>query len=110
MDVNYLTLILLWVLLPISLWIAVPRNRLREATATFLFFQMLSWLFSFGLTAAGMPESPFRVFMYATKITFTMEFLVYPTIGVLFQLTFPEGARFLRRSAHYLLWIGIILT
>lgn len=110
MNINLITVILLWTILPTMLWLIIPKNRLREAIAAFMFFQMLSWLLSIALTAAGYLESPFRIFMYATKISFTMEYLVYPTLCVLFQLSFPKKATYLRRSGHYLLWIGITLS
>lgn len=110
MNMNMIIVILLWTILPTMLWLIIPKNRVREAIAAFMFLQMLSWLFSIGLTAAGYLESPFRIFMYATKISFTMEYLVYPTLCVLFHLTFPKKDTYLRRSGHYLLWIGIILS
>lgn len=109
MNTNIIAAILLWTVLPAMLWLIVPKYRLREAIATFMFFQMLSWLFSIALTAAGYLESPFRIFAYATKIGFTMEYLVYPSLAVFFQLSFPEKANYLRRSCHYLLWISMIL-
>jgi hypothetical protein len=109
MDYNHYVLIGLWVVLPIVLYIVVPRDRIREAMATFMFFQMLTWLFAIGLTYAGLLEAPVRIFKHATKISFTMEYLVFPTAAVLFQLNFPENPRFVRRLLHYLFWVGIIL-
>lgn len=109
MSLDYYVTISLWIFLPIILWIVVPHNRWREAIATLLFFQMLTWLFSIGLTFAGLLDSPVRIFKYATKISFTMEYLVFPSIAVFFQLTFPPAPRFIRRVFHYLLWVFIIL-
>jgi hypothetical protein len=39
-----------------------------------------------------------------------MEYIVFPTVAVLFQLKFPNKANFVRGLLHYLQWIGIILT
>ncbi|WP_066254537.1 CBO0543 family protein [Neobacillus drentensis] len=97
----YVTLIL-WLLLPFLLWKLIPRNRLREAIATLLFFQMLTWLISIFLTYFGFLEPPFRLFKHATKINWTMEYLVFPFFAVLFQLKFPKNELFLRRVFHYL--------
>lgn len=110
MKSDYIVLLLLWIILPIILWKVIPRNRLREAIATLLFFQMLTWLFSIYLTYFGFLESPIRIFKHATKINFTMECLVFPFFAVLFQLKFPTHANFIRRMLHYLFWIGIILS
>lgn len=112
MNVNsdYFVLISLWVVLPILLWKVVPKTRIREAVATFLFFQMLTWVFSIALTNAGLLEGPVRFFRDATTINFTMEYLAFPTAAVLFQLYFPKNAKFFRRFVHYMLWVGVILT
>lgn len=70
---------------------------------------MLTWLFSIGLTYFGLLEAPVRLFKHATKINFTMEYMVFPTAAVLFQLYFPSGVSIIRRFVHYLIWVGIIL-
>ncbi|WP_077210838.1 CBO0543 family protein [Bacillus dakarensis] len=97
MELDYGVLIILWIIMPIVLWNVIPRDRLREAIAVFLFFQMLTWLFSIGLTYAELLNAPVRFFKHATKINFTMEYLVFPTIAILFQLSFPKKANFIRR-------------
>ncbi|WP_026574355.1 CBO0543 family protein [Bacillus sp. UNC438CL73TsuS30] len=110
MKSDYLVLLLLWLIFPISLWKVIPRSRLREAIATLLLFQMLTWLFSIYLTYFGLLESPVRIFKHATKINFTMEYLAFPFFALLFQLKFPKNAHFIRRVLHYFFWIGIMLT
>ncbi|WP_407921224.1 CBO0543 family protein [Bacillus salipaludis] len=95
----------MWIIFPISIWKVIPRNRLREAIATLLLFQMLTWLFSIYLTYFGLLESPVRIFKHATKINFTMEYLAYPFFALLFQLKFPKNAHFIRRVLHYFLGI-----
>lgn len=110
MNFNYFVLFCFWFICPIVLWNLIPRNRLREALAALMIFQMLTWLFSFGLTFAGLLEAPVRIFKHATEISFTMEYVVFPTVAVFFQLYFPKNANILRRILHYLLWVGIILS
>jgi hypothetical protein len=109
MSINSLATLLLWIILPTVLLIVVPRNRLRESIAVFLFFQMLTWVFSIGLTYFGLLKSPYRIFETATKINFTSEFLVFPTAAVLFQLWYPDDSGKLRRVFHYALSVGGIL-
>jgi hypothetical protein len=109
MNFDFFVMLLFWIILPIVLWKIVPRNRLREIIATFLFFQMLTWVVSIFLTFAGLLQSPVRLFKHATTINFTMEFLVFPFFAVLFQLKFPKKANFKRCLVHYLFWVGIIL-
>ncbi|MDZ5471561.1 CBO0543 family protein [Bacillus sp. 31A1R] len=87
--------------------IFVPKKRIRESIAVFLFFHFLTWLFSIGLTYFGLLEAPFREFPYATKINFSMEYMVFPTIAVFFQLLFPK--RKIYRIIHYILTVTFIL-
>ncbi len=110
LNVDYFVLLLLWIIFPFILYKMVPRNRLREAIVTFLFFQMLTWLFSIGLSYTNTLESPIRLFKYATKLNFTMEYLVFPALAVGFQLKFPNHSNYPRRLLHYLLWVGIIVS
>ncbi|MCT2535350.1 hypothetical protein NC661_19360 [Aquibacillus koreensis] len=107
---DYIVLFLLWIIFLYTLRIAVPRDRLREAIAAFLFFHMLTWIFGIGLTYAGLLDAPIRLFKEATQISFTMEYLVFPTFAVLFQLRFPVQVGFIRRMMHYLFWVGSILA
>jgi hypothetical protein len=110
MNSDYYVTLLLWIVLPCILWKVTPRNRLREAIATLLFFQMLTWLFSIFLTYFDLYKPPFRLFMHATKINWTMEYLVFPFFAILFQLNFPKNAHYFRRLLYYLFWVGMILS
>jgi hypothetical protein len=109
MSINLIATLLLWIILPIVLLIVVPRHRLRESIAVFLFFQMLTWLLSIYLTYFGLLTSPYRIFETATKINFTSEFLVFPTAAVFFQLWYPDSSGRLRRIIHYTISVGGIL-
>ncbi|SET71677.1 hypothetical protein SAMN05216389_12260 [Oceanobacillus limi] len=110
MNFDYYVMILFWIVIPIILWKVIPRSRIREAIAALLVFQMLTWLFSIGLTYAGLLYSPIRFFEEATTINFTMEYLLFPSVAVLFYLKFPQNANFTRRMVHYLFWVGVILS
>lgn len=110
MNSDLYLILSLWIILPFVLWKVIPRNRLREAIATLLFFQMLTWLLSIFLIYFGLYEPPFRIFGNATKINWTMEYLVFPFFAVLFQLRFPKEAHFIKRLLHYLFWVGCILS
>lgn len=109
MNSDFYVMLLLWIALPFILWKVTPQNRLREVVATLLFFQMLTWLFSIFLTYFSLYEPPFRLFKHATKVNWTMEYIVFPFFSVLFQLKFPKNAPFFRRLLHYLFWVCMIL-
>lgn len=103
-------IIAIWVIFPIILYFAVPRERVREMIAVFLFFQMLTWLFSIVMTKFGVLSAPIREFPEATKINFSSEYIVFPTAAVLFQRWYPENSGKIRRAIHYLYCVGGIIT
>lgn len=109
MSIDKIVILILWILLPLTLILIVPRDRIREAVAAFFFFQTLTWVFSIGLSYFGFLTSPVRLFEEATKISFTSEYLVFPTAAVLFQLYYPSGSSKVKRVFHYVLSVGGIL-
>jgi hypothetical protein len=109
MSVDIIVILLLWIILPLTLIVIIPRHRIRESVAAFLLFQTLTWVFSIGLSYFGFLASPVRLFENATNISFTSEYLVFPTAAVLFQLWYPNGSRKIRRAFHYVLSVGGIL-
>lgn len=110
MSIEVIVLIAIWVTFPLILYFAVPRDRVREMIAVFLFFQMLTWLFSIVMTKFGVLSAPVRLFPEATKINFTSEYIVFPTAAVLFQRWYPENSGKIRRAFHYLYSVGVIIT
>ncbi|MDF0726369.1 hypothetical protein PY093_06520 [Cytobacillus sp. S13-E01] len=109
MTVERVAQIVLWVVFPLLLYKVTPRYRIREVVAVFLFFQMLTWLFSIGLTYFDLLSAPVREFQEATKINFTFEYIVFPTFAVLFQLWYPENSGKVRQVFHYVYSVGAIL-
>lgn len=109
MSFDYFILAMIWVVSIITLFLAVPKSRIREFVAVFLFFQALTWIFSITLTEFGALSTEVRLFKDATKISFTSEFAFYPTLAVVFHRFFPEKSGKLRVILHYFIFVGIIL-
>ncbi|UOK57450.1 hypothetical protein MGI18_23685 [Bacillus sp. OVS6] len=85
-----LVLISLWGLAILMLVWKVPKNKRRDAQIVLLFSQSIGWLFVYIQTLLGRMKFPFREFPDATKMSFTLYYLFYPTIGVLFILGYPK--------------------
>jgi hypothetical protein len=109
MSFDYVVLAMIWVVSILTLFIAVPKSRLREFVAVYLFFTSITWVFSIVLTAFGDLSTEIRLFEYATKISFTSEFLFYPAVAVVFHRLYPDNAGKLRVILYYLLFVGIII-
>ncbi|MCM3763685.1 CBO0543 family protein [Neobacillus niacini] len=109
MSFDYFIIVMIWVISIITLFLAIPKARIREFVAVFLFFQALTWMFSITLTAFGLLSTEVRLFEHATKISFTSEFAFYPTLAVVFHRFYPEKAGKRKVILHYLLFVGIIL-
>lgn len=106
MSPGYLFILISWIVSVVLLFIVVPRSRIREYLAVFLCFQALTWLTSIILTSFDMLSSPVRLFDRATKISFTSEFIVYPTVAVVFHRWFPSREGKMRVFFHYMLFVG----
>ena len=85
-----LVLLSLWGLAILMLVWKVPKNKRRDAQIVLLFSQSIGWLFVYIQTLLGRMKFPFREFPDATKMSFTLYYLFYPAIGVLFILGYPK--------------------
>ena len=108
MALEWIVLAGLWIAGGVALWFGVPRARMREAQISFLFFQMLTWLIDIFYVQVRWTEFPVREFRYATKCSFSLHFFVYPTIGALFIVRFPEQKSWPWKAGWYLLVAGLI--
>jgi hypothetical protein len=109
MTFDYGVLLGLWVVLPLLLLVVIPRSRVREFLVVLIFFQSLTWIVSIVLTAFGLLSSPVLEFGKATKINFTMEYLVFPVAAVLFHRWYPIGLGKVRQVLHYIISVAGIL-
>ncbi|MGX6444043.1 CBO0543 family protein [Neobacillus sp. K501] len=86
----------------------VPIDRKRTAHITFIFGQSIAWIYQYLQLLFGFIEFPYREFDYATKMSFSLYYLTYPTFGVLFILLYPTNKGNLRIIMHYLIFtIGL---
>ncbi|MFC4801344.1 CBO0543 family protein [Neobacillus sp. GCM10023253] len=109
MNFDYFILAMIWIVSIITLLIVVPRPRIREFMAVFFFFQSLTWIFGIVLTAFGILSTEVRLFEHATKISFTSEFMFYPTMAVVFHRWYPDQGGKLRVVLYYVLFTGAII-
>jgi hypothetical protein len=88
----------------------VPKESKRTAHITFLFSQAITWLYQYIQLVFGLLEFPFREFPAATKMSFSLPYIVYPTFGVFFILLYPKENNRMRIFLHYLLFAFAIPT
>lgn len=83
-----------WVLCALIMLFAVPKHRFREALLLLFSNQVITWSLSLLFVEAGMIENPVREFPIATRANFTFNFVLYPTLSMLFGLYYPlRGSR-----------------
>lgn len=110
MTFDYFIILLIWIVSVAALIAVVPRSKIREYLAVFLFFQALTWVFGIIFTEFDLMSAKIRLFNKATKISFTSEFIFYPTMAVVFYRWFPTNAGKLRVALHYVLCVGVLLA
>ncbi|WP_330218272.1 CBO0543 family protein [Ornithinibacillus contaminans] len=87
----------------------VPRNRIREAHVSFLFKQLITWLFGLLVVEKNLISYPNRLFFRkANRSSFTFEYFVYPALCTLFNLYYPEKPHIVKKLIYYLFHTSII--
>lgn len=98
-----------WITMIILLILFVPKNKLREAHVSFLFKQIITWLFGLLVVEKGLISYPFRlIFKKANHSSFTFEYFIYPALAVFFNLYFPEKRNNYIKVLYYLAHSGTI--
>ena len=108
MSIEKTILISSWIIIAILLWKFVPLNRIREAQLVFFFKQFLTWFFGLAVVEARLLEYPVRFFSYASRASFTFEYVVYPSICALFNLHFPQNKSITRKVLYYIYYSSTI--
>lgn len=110
MTKEILILIFSW-LISISLMLKyIPKESKRTAHITFLFVSTVTWIYEYIQLLMGLVEFPFREFNVATKMSFSLYYLVYPTFGVFFITLYPLEKGKLRIIIHFFIFAIAITT
>lgn len=98
-----------WIVTSVILIKLVPKNRLKEAQVSFLFKQLITWLFGLIVVEKKLISYPYRQFFKkANKASFTFEYFVYPALCSIFNLYFPEKKHVLIKIFYYIFHTSII--
>lgn len=92
----------------VSLFIFVPKNKVRLALVAYFFQQAMTWPMGLYVSDRGWIQYPIRFFENASQASFTFEFLFYPVMCVYFNIYFPAGKTLLVRSAYYILFCSTL--
>lgn len=79
----------------------IPKNKFREAQVIFFFKQLMTWVLGLTVAQLRLIEYPVREFAYASKVSFSFEYFIYPAICVVFNLHYPEGKSLIRQFMHF---------
>ena len=101
--------LLAWIVTSLLLIKFVPRKRMREAIVSFLFKQVITWLFGLLVVEKDLISYPNRLFFKKTiKSSFTFEYFVYPGLCALFNLYYPENKPKIIKFLYYSFHTSII--
>ncbi|PKG23991.1 CBO0543 family protein [Niallia nealsonii] len=104
--------IAVWIVTSFLLIVFIPKNKIREAQVSFLFKQLLTWIFGLIVVERNLITYPTRTFFSkSNKSSFTFEYFVYPSLCALFNTHYPYhknlGFKFLYFFLHS---AGITIT
>ncbi|ARU61696.1 hypothetical protein CBW65_12195 [Tumebacillus avium] len=97
-------LILFWLIIPLVLYLLVPSRKVKHAHILFWFAQFIMWDMDIIDVQFNLIQFPYRIFEYASKTSFTLHYLVFPSICVIFTLYRPERRSWVVRAGYDLLW------
>ncbi|WP_404825461.1 CBO0543 family protein [Priestia endophytica] len=86
MKKEVVILVISWLLVIILYIGKVPRDIKGKAPISFLFAQTLSWVYIFYSVYFKRVEFPFREFPYATKLSFSLYYMIYPAFSSFFHV------------------------
>lgn len=84
MKIEPIILSISWLVSFLILVIFIPQKNIRMYLVTFLFTSTIAWIYEYFQLMMGFLEFPWREFSKATKMSFTLHYIVYPTFAVLF--------------------------
>ncbi|QOR67150.1 hypothetical protein IM538_03085 [Cytobacillus suaedae] len=109
MSKEFYILAFLWIISIITL-LSISKGKMRLTQITFLFTQALAWVFEYILVFFKLVEFPYREFEVATKMSFSLYYVIFPVVGVLFILFYPTTSRKGKVFFYYLFFSMLIPT
>ncbi|WP_081755943.1 CBO0543 family protein [Paucisalibacillus sp. EB02] len=108
MDPQVFILLLSMVVAAVLLLVFVPKSKVIDANITFLFMQAQSWLYGTLVSQYNLILYPVRILERAYISNFAFEYVVFPTIAVLYNLYFPRAKRLLVKLFYIVLYPTLI--
>ncbi|MDF2926468.1 MAG: hypothetical protein K0R57_5382 [Paenibacillaceae bacterium] len=108
MTTERLILVVSWLLCLGVLAFGIPAGKRREAMIVFFFSQIITWTLSLVFVQLGMISNPVREFEKATRANFTFNFLLYPTVSMMFSMYYPSKSSKLKQFLYQLAIIGVV--
>jgi len=104
MNKELVILFLSWIVCLFLLIKFIPKEKKRYYQIIFLFAHATAWIFQLIQVNMKLISFPYREFEQATKMSFSLYYLVLPTFAVFFILHYPEKKNWIRILIHYLIF------
>ena len=90
------------------LLLLVKREKLLEAQVSYLFMQVLTWLFGAVVVEERLIQYPADFFHYAQRTSFTFEYFIFPSVSAIFNVRFPRKRKWYIKALYIVGIPGII--
>ncbi|WP_026568348.1 CBO0543 family protein [Bacillus sp. UNC41MFS5] len=108
MSVDYVIIILMWVIGIIAYIFFTPKKRYRKVLVTLLICQALLWVNSLFHVEFNLLAFPVREFPKATDLLITTEYFFYPLLSGLYIAYEPKRSSYLIRLIYLSVWSSVI--
>ena len=89
MAMEYIIVFSLWIISIVVLIFLIPKNKIRQTWAVFMFAQSKLWLFGLIMVQLKLIKFPVRIFSYASRSAMSYESIFITTIAIIFILYYP---------------------
>ena len=91
-----------WLLTIALLLLLVNRKQLLEAQVSFMFMQVLTWLFGAVIVENKLIAYPVDFLNYAYRTSFSFEYFIFPAVSAIYNIHFPRHFGLLVKTCYIL--------
>ncbi|MCR8928902.1 CBO0543 family protein [Priestia megaterium] len=107
MKKEIIILLISWIAIVSLYFWKIPTRLKGRAQTAFLFGQSIAWIYVFLSVYFKRVEFPFREFSYATQLSFSLHYMIYPAFAMFFEVTYPSSNSRTSVILHYALFVVI---
>lgn len=97
-----------WALTIASLFVLIPKAKVRLALVAFFFKQVITWPLGLYVVHMGWIQYPIHFFENSNQTSFTFEYFFFPVMCAYFTIYYPDKKSLSTQAAYYVSFCSVI--